>query len=94
MTFDANSKIVLTGTLSAASIYWVSATSFATGVGSSIRGIVLTYTTIVIAGQMEGLLYAQTAVTLEFPTIITPPGSCTMPDGTCFSTSCSSSCAG
>lgn len=93
-TFGANSKVVLTGGLSAASVFWVTATSFGTGVGSSIQGIVLTYTTIVIAGSMTGALYAQTAVTLQFPTVITPPGACTKPDGTCFSTSCSLSCAG
>lgn len=93
-TFGANSRVVLTGGLSAASVFWVTATSFGTGVGSSIQGIVLTYTTIVIAGSMTGALYAQTAVTLQFPTVITPPGACTKPDGTCFSTSCSLSCAG
>lgn len=94
MTFGGNSQVVLTGGITAASVFWVSATSFGTGVGSSLQGIVLTYTTIVIAGSITGALYAQTAVTLQFPVVLTKPGYCTLPNGSCFAGSCSAACLG
>lgn len=50
----ANSNIILTGGITAASIYFVGATSLTTGVASSFSGTILTGTNVVIAGSLVG----------------------------------------
>lgn len=50
----ANSNVILSGTLTSASVYWIGATTFNMGVGSTFYGIVMTGTNAVIAGTLYG----------------------------------------
>lgn len=60
------------GGITAATIYWISATSLTTGVSSAFSGIIMTYTNVVIAGTLVGQVFVQTEIALHAATI-TPP---------------------
>lgn len=95
ITTGARSKVVLSGGVTAASVFWVSATSLNTGVASIFQGTALMKTKITIAGNVTGGLYAQTSIGLMATKpgcFVIPPGACKKPDGTCFAKSCSSAC--
>lgn len=68
----ANSQVVLQGGLTAATVYWVGATSLTTGVSSGFQGIIMTYTNVVIAGTLIGRAFVQTQIALHAATV-TPP---------------------
>jgi len=74
ITQASNTKIILTGGAQAKNVFWQTAATVSIGTGSHFEGNILSMTNIALStnASITGRLFAQTAVTLDASTVVTP----------------------